>query len=59
MMPRTLFYLEVETTQPERNLRGKREEKVSAESKPGDKLFLEKEKPLVHEVTLLIALTNF
>ena len=58
MMPRTLFYLEVETTQPERNLRGKREEKVSAESKPGDKLFLG-EKPLVHEVTLLIALTNF
>lgn len=57
-MPRTLFYLEVETTQPERNLRGKREEKVSAESKSGDKLFLGA-KPLVHEVALLIALTNF
>lgn len=56
-MPRTLFYLEVETTQPERNLRGKREEKVSAESKSGDKLFLGA-KPLVHEVALFIALTN-
>ena len=58
MMPRTLFYLEVETTQPERNLRGKGEEKVSAESKSGDKLFLGA-KPLVLEVALLIALTNF
>ena len=57
MMPRTLFYLEVETTQPERNLRGKREEKVSAESKSGDKLFLGAI-PLVHEVALFIALTN-
>lgn len=58
MMPRTLFYLKVETTQPERKLRGKREEKVSAESKSGDKLFLGA-KPLVHKVALLIALTNF
>ena len=57
MMPRTLFCLEVETTQPERNLRGKREEKVSAEYKSGDKLFLGA-KPLVHEVALFIALTN-
>ena len=56
MTPRTLFYLVVETTQPERNLRGKREEKVSAETKSGDKLFLAK--PLVHEVALFIALTN-
>ena len=58
MMPRSLFYLEVETTQPERNIRGKREEKVSAEYKSGDKLYLGA-KPLVHKVALLIALTNF
>lgn len=31
MMLRNLYYLEAETTQPERDLREKREEKVSPE----------------------------
>ena len=63
MMLRNLFYLEAETTQPERDLREKREEKVSPEFSYKNLIleinYLWEQKSLVHEAALLITLTNF